>query len=289
MNMAAEIVDIDALQGWVGRTETARDLVTASALAGLSAALDRADPYPPPGAAALPGAHWVFFHPNARQSELDVTGHSSTGEFLPPAPLPRRMWAGGRLRFHRPLRVGESIERVSTIRDITVKQGRSGMLVFVLVHHAISGPDGLAVEEEHDIVYREAAGPGEKPRPPQMAPERATWTRTVTPDASLLFRFSALTFNASRIHYDYRYVTEVEGYPGLIVNARMVAIMLMEMCQAERPDDALTGFDFRFVRPLFDTAPFTLAGRVGDDAATASLWAADAEGHLSMTADARFG
>jgi len=287
--MTADTVEIDGLQGWVGRSESARDLVTASALAGLSAALDRADPYPAPGTAALPGAHWLFFHPHARQSELDITGHSSSGEFLPPAPLPRRMWAGGRLRFHRPLRVGQAIERVSTIRDITVKQGRSGMLVFVLVHHAITGPDGLAVEEEHDIVYREAAGPDEKPRPPQMAPDGAVWTRTVAPDASLLFRFSALTFNASRIHYDYRYVTEVEGYPGLIVNARMVAIMLLAMCRTERPDDALTGFDFRFMRPLFDTAPFTLAGRVGDDAATASLWAANAEGHLSMTAEARFG
>lgn len=286
--MTADVLDFDGLRSWVGRTERARDLVTASALAGLSATLDRADPHPELGAAALDGAHWLFFHPHARQSELDATGHSSTGEFLPPAPLPRRMWAGGRLRLHKPLRVGQEIERVSTIRDITVKQGRSGMLVFVLVHHAVSGPEGLAVEEEHDIVYREAARPDETPRPPQMAPNNAMWTRTVAPDATLLFRFSALTFNASRIHYDYRYVTEVEGYPGVIVSARLVAIMLMQMCQAENRAGDLEEFDFRFVRPLFDAAPFTLAGRTGESAASASLWAANAEGHLSMTAEARF-
>jgi len=285
--MTADSTNPDSLQNWVDRTECARDLVTASALAGLSAVLDRADPYPEPGAAALDGAHWLFFHPHARQSELDITGHSSTGEFLPPAPLPRRMWAGGRLRFHQPLRVGQEIERVSTIRDITVKQGRSGMLVFVLVHHAVNGPDGLAVEEEHDIVYREAARPGEKLRPPQSAPTDAAWTRTVVPEATLLFRFSALTFNASRIHYDYRYVTEVEGYPGIIVSARLVAIMLMQMCQAATPGRALKAFDFRFVRPLFDTAPFTLAGKPDDGGAGASLWAANADGHLSMTAAAR--
>lgn len=287
--MSAEPVAIEALQEWVGRTESARDLVTASALAELSAVLDRADPYPEPGAAAIDGAHWIFFHPLARQSELDITGHSSTGEFLPPAPLPRRMWAGGRLRFHRPLRVGQAIERRSTIRDITVKEGRSGKLVFVLVHHGITGPDGLAVEEEHDIVYREAARADEAPRPPRMAPDNAMWARTVEPEATLMFRFSALTFNASRIHYDYRYVTEVEGYPGIVVSARLVAIMLMQMCQAENADLALRAFDFRFVRPMFDTAAFTLAGRMEDDAATASLWAANDEGHLSMTAEARFG
>ncbi len=279
-------IDIDGLRTWIGRTETATDQVTAAALAGLAATLDREEPMPAPGDSAPPGSHWLFFHPRARQSALDEVGHAKTGEFLPPAPLPRRLWAGGRLTFHRPLRVGESIRRVGTIRDISVKQGRSGALVFILVHYAISGEDGLAVEEEHDIVYRGAPKPDAKPQPPIDAPDGATWRHEIRPDPTLLFRFSALTFNASRIHYDRPYVTEVEGYPGLIVNARLIALMLMERCTTEIPAARLAGFDFRFIRPLFDTAPFTLAGKPDDGAI--DLWAMDSEGHLAMSATARF-
>ncbi|MDH3700430.1 MAG: MaoC family dehydratase N-terminal domain-containing protein [Alphaproteobacteria bacterium] len=280
------VVDIDGLRPWIGRTETATDQVTAAALAGLAATLDREEAMPAPGDPAPPGSHWLFFHPRARQSALDEVGHAKTGEFLPPAPLPRRLWAGGRLTFHRPLRVGEPVRRVGTIRDISVKQGRSGALVFILVHYAISGEDGLAVEEEHDIVYRDAPKPDAKPQPPIAAPDGATWHHEVQPDPTLLFRFSALTFNASRIHYDRPYVTEVEGYPGLIVNARLIALMLMERCTTETPAARLAGFDFRFVRPLFDTAPFTLAGKRGDGAF--DLWAKNSEGHLAMSATARF-
>jgi len=279
-------VDIDTLRPWIGRTETATDQVTAAALAGLAATLDREEPMPAPGDSAPPGSHWLFFHPRARQSALDEVGHAKTGAFLPPAPLPRRLWAGGRLTFHRPLQVGESIRRVGTIRDISVKQGRTGALIFILVHYAISGEHGLAVEEEHDIVYRDAPNPSAKPQPPTEAPDGATWRCEIRPDPTLLFRFSALTFNATRIHYDRPYVMEVEGYPGLIVNARLIALMLMERCSIENPGARLAGFDFRFIRPLFDTAPFTLAGKPGDGAI--DLWAMDSEGFLAMSATARF-
>ena len=281
-------VDMDRLQAWIGRHESATDQVTAAPLAGLTAALDRDEPVPGSGAAVPPGGHWLFFHTRVRQSELNEAGHPQTGDFLPPPPLPRRLWAGGRLTHHRPLAVGETIERTATIRDITMKDGRNGALVFVLVHHAIKGTDGLAVEEEHDIVYREAAKPGQAPPPPKLAPTDAAWSQTVTPDPMLLFRFSALTFNAARIHYDRRYVTEVEGYPGLIVNARLVAIMLMDLCREPFAGRAMTGFDYRFLRPMFDNAPFTLGGKPGADGASAELWAADADGNLSMTATARF-
>ena len=281
-------VDDESLRRWIGGTETARDTVTAAPLAGLAATLDRDAPMPEPGDPVPPGGHWVFFNPRVRQSALYSRGHAGDGDFLPPAPLPRRMWAGGRLVFHRPLHVGEAVEQVSTLRDITAKQGRSGDLVFVLVHHAISGESGLAVEEEHDIVYREAAKPGATPPPPKPGPTDAAWSETVQPDPTLLFRFSALTFNAARIHYDRRHVTEVEGYPGLIVNARLVAVQLIELCRPHFPGKSMTGFDFRFHRPLFDTGPYTVAGKPdGEDAA--SLWAAAADGALSLTATARFG
>lgn len=282
-------VDQDTLKEWIGRTETAEDQVTAAPLAGMAATLDHEPPVLKPGDAAPAGAHWMYFHARVPQSQLDSRGHPSSDDFMPPAPLPRRMWGGGRLSFHQPLRVDERIERVSTIKNITAKQGRSGALVFVLVHHAVTGEDGLAVEEEHDIVYREAAKPNAPPPKPQPAPSDAAWSQTVEPDPTQLFRFSALTFNAARIHYDRRFVMEVEKYPGLIVNARLVGMMLIEQSQARFAGRPMTGFDFRFGRPLFDTGPFTIAGTPGDDGDSATLWAADEEGNLSLNAEARFG
>ncbi|MDH5204752.1 MAG: MaoC family dehydratase N-terminal domain-containing protein, partial [Hylemonella sp.] len=148
------------LSDWIGRSETRTDLLTANPLAGLSATLDRDDPAPQTGT-ALPGLwHWLFFLPQTRHSELGEDGHARRGGFLPPVPLPRRMWAGGRLDFLQPLRVGDAVTRVSTIKDVTVKQGRSGSLVFVCVRHEFSNPQGLALTEEHDIVYRDAPQPG---------------------------------------------------------------------------------------------------------------------------------
>jgi 3-methylfumaryl-CoA hydratase len=274
------------LADWVGRSESRTDQVTATPMAALAATLDRAAPPPMPGDALPPLWHWLYFLPLARQSELGPDGHPKRGGFLPPVPLPRRMWAGGRLAFSQPLRVGERIERKSTIIDVNTKEGRAGPLVFVLVRHEIHGARGLAMTEEHDIVYRADPQPGERAATPRSAPKNPTWQQSVRPDDVLLFRYSALTFNGHRIHYDRRYVTDVEGYPGLVVHGPLIATLLNELLRNALPERNLTAFTFRALSPLFDIAPFSVNGRPADDGKTVSLWAANASGGLAMDATA---
>jgi len=278
-------LNLSQLQEWIGKTETRSDIVTAAPVAALAATLDIERDDPKPGDALPPLWHWLYFLPFDRQSELGPDGHARRGGFLPAVDLPRRMWAGGRMQFHRALRVGQAVTRVSRIADITYKQGRSGPLVFVLVRHEISNGEGLALTEEHDIVYRghsKASGPASDPRP---APSDAQWERTIHPDDVLLFRYSALTFNGHRIHYDRRYATEVEGYPGLVVHGPLLATLLMDLIRENRPAATVTQFEFRAVSPIFDTGPFIVAGKLKDDR-TIALWANDGAGSLAMTATA---
>ena len=281
-------LDVAHLRTWIGRQETLTDQVTHVPVEALSATLDRDDPRPKAGDALLPLWHWLYFLPLARQSEIGPDGHPKRGGFLPPVPLPRRMWAGGRFTFHAPLRVGDAISRVSTIADVTVKEGRSGSLCFVLVRHEISGPNGLALTEEHDIVYRDMPPPGEAPATPPPTPVGApdgVWSRTIEPDDAMLFRYSALTFNSHRIHYDRRYVTGTEGYPGLIVHGPLIATLLVDLLRRNSGAE-LRGFKFRAVSPLFDISPFSVQGRPGDDGRVA-LWARNAQGGLAMDAEAQ--
>jgi 3-methylfumaryl-CoA hydratase len=278
-------VDLDGLREWVGRTETRSDVVTAAPVAALSATLDRDDPAPKPGDALPLLWHWLYFLPAVRQSEISPDGHAKRGGFLPPVPLPRRMWAGGRLTFHRPLKVGDTISRTSTVADVTMKEGRSGTLVFVLAKHEISDGAGVALTEEHDIVYRDAAKPGDPAAKPQVAPANHEWMREFRPDDVLLFRYSALTFNGHRIHYDRRYVTEVEGYPGLIVHGPLIATLLMDLLRRNLPQAVVAGFSFKAVKPLFDLMPFLVCGRREDN--TVRLWAKDSDGFLTMDATAQ--
>ena len=195
---------------WIGRTETVSDIVTATPYAALSATLDRPAERPPVGTPLPALWHWLYFLPLHRQSEIGPDGHAKRGGFLPPVPLPRRMWAGSQFEFHRPLRVGDTLTRVSTIQDVTEKSGRTGPLVFVKVRHEISRASeaGVALTEFHDIVYREAPKPGDPVPPAQPAPASAKWQKQWAPDDVLLFRYSALTFNGHRIHYDRRYATD---------------------------------------------------------------------------------
>jgi 3-methylfumaryl-CoA hydratase len=282
-NMAA--LDIGALQQWIGRTETRQDHVTTTPVAALAATLDRDDALPRPGDPLPPLWHWLYFLPLHRQSELASDGHAQRGGFLPPVPLPRRMWAGGRLEFHHPLQVGDEITRVSRIVDVKHKQGRTGALVFVLVRHEISNAAGLAISEEHDIVYRDQPRAGDPTPAPPIAPLAAVWERTITADDVLLFRYSALTFNGHRIHYDRRYVTEVEGYPGLVVHGPFIATLLLELLRRSQPEAQVAKFAFRAVSPVFDTAPFSVCGApVGDG--TVRLWACQGNGNLAMEATA---
>ena len=293
--MNPNTVQIDAaaltkLQSWQERSETMSDIITAAPLRALSATLDRDDPAPEDGSAVPALWHWLYFLPHARQSEIGPDGHARRGGFLPPVPLPRRMWAGGRLRWEagNPLRVGQQVQRVSTIRSVQHKTGRSGELLFVLVEHRFSNQDGLALTEEHDIVYRAAARPGDPEPPPQQPPlaDQAAWSRTIVPDDILLFRYSALTFNGHRIHYDRRYVTQVEGYPGLIVHGPLIATLLLDLLRRQLPGARVAAFDFKALRPTFDLHPFSVHGKPREDGRTIDLWAQDHEGLLTMQATA---
>lgn len=278
-------VNLDTLREWRGRTEFRSDEVTAAPIAALSVTLDRDDRFPQRGDSLPPLWHWLYFLPLPRESELGPDGHAKRGGFLPPVPLPRRMFAGDRVQFHRPLRVGEKIARLSRIADVSLKQGRGGPLVFVVVRHEISDGGGLAVVEEHDIVYRESPKPRDSAPAPQKAPSGADWSREIHPDAPLLFRYSALTFNGHRIHYDLRYATEVEGYPGLVVHGPLIATLLLDLLRRNAPDGDVKSLSFRAVRPLFDTAPFSVCGKVETGGKSAHLWAADSDGWLAMDAN----
>ncbi|MEO8537021.1 MAG: MaoC family dehydratase N-terminal domain-containing protein [Betaproteobacteria bacterium] len=278
-----------AWRAWVGRTESRTDVVSPTPVAALAATLDRDDPPPAAGDALPPLWHWLYFLPLHRQSSLGPDGHAQRGGFLPPVPLPRRMWAGSRLQFLEPIRISDRIERESTIDDVTTKQGRSGTLVFVRVRHAIEGPRGPCVREEHDIVFREHPRDDARAAAPAQSPTDAEWQRTITPDDVLLFRYSALTFNGHRIHYDRRYVTAVEGYPGLVVHGPLIATLLLELVHRERPQAVVSGFSFRAVSPLFDIASFTVNGRRALDGRSAHLWASRADGALAMDATVTFG
>jgi 3-methylfumaryl-CoA hydratase len=226
--------------------------------------------------------------PHHRQSEIGPDGHAKRGGFLPPVPLPRRMWAGGRLQWRadNPLVVGDSAQRVSRIQSVKHKTGRTGDLLFVQVMHEIGNARGLSLTEEHDIVYRAAAQPDDPVPQPVAAEQGAAWQREIVPDDVLLFRYSALTFNGHRIHYDRRYVTEVEGYPGLIVHGPMIAMLLLDLVRRHAPDAFVQHFEFKAVRPTFDLNPFRVNGQPSADGKTIRLWAQDHEGWLTMQATA---
>ena len=278
-------LSIDHLRQWIGRTETVHDHIGATQVGQMYATLDRDAPEQLAGSALPLAWHWMFFAAVVPHRDVGPDGHPKRGGFLPPVPLPRRMWAGGRLTFDHELRVAGDIGRTSRITDVSVKQGRSGQMVFVTVEHEISDADGVAIKEEHDIVYRENPKPDD-PRPqPRKAPDDETFSREIDPDPVMLFRYSALTFNGHRIHYDRTYVTEVEGYPGLIVHGPLTATLLVELLRENLPDSRVRSFSFRAVRPLFDTNRFQVCGRQDNDGRV-RLWTRDHEGWLTMEASA---
>ena len=272
------------LQSWVGKSESQHDQINPMPVAGLSATLDRNDAAPQPGDTLPPLWHWMNFVAIAPQSQLGADGHPARGGFLPPVPLPRRMWAGGRLHWNadNPIQIGQSLERVSRIASVDHKVGRSGELLFVLVQHEYRNEHGVALTEEHDIVYRAAAQPSDPVPQPTAAEKNAAWKREINADPVMLFRYSALTFNGHRIHYDRTYVTQEEGYPGLIVHGPLIATLLVDLLRRNMPDAVLTDFSFKAIRPTFDLHPFTVLGQPQEDGKTVKLWAHDHEGWLTM-------
>jgi 3-methylfumaryl-CoA hydratase len=279
----------ESLTAWIGRSETVQDTIHPTPVKALTATLDHPATATPAGTLLPPLWHWLYFLPLHRQSDIGPDGHARRGGFMPPVPLPRRMWAGSQFSFHTPIRVGDQVARTSTIADVNVKEGRTGQLVFVKVRHELrcNGATDPALVEFHDIVYREAQRPDDVAPPPQAAAQGVAvtgWRREIVPDDVLLFRYSALTFNGHRIHYDRQYVTQVEGYPGLIVHGPLIATLLMDLLRRQLPDADVASFRFKAVRPTFDLHPFHVNGELQPDGKTVRLWASDHEGWLTMDA-----
>ncbi len=276
----------EQFSSYIGKTETVQDQIAAAPLSAMAAMLDRS---PLADDQALPPLwHWLFFLSPANQSQLAADGHPEKGNFLPCIDLPRRMWAGSRFQFHQPLMPGEVMQRKSEILSIKIKQGRSGQLAFVCVGHSISNQHGLALYEEHDIVYRESitAQGADSPPAAKQAPVDEDFSRRVSPDPVLLFRYSALTFNGHRIHYDRDYATRVEGYAGLIVHGPLLATLLTDVLLENIPGCQLEKFEFKALSPVFDLDDFQVCGKKADRNNNCELWIRDSNGALCMQANA---
>ncbi len=271
---------------WIGRTETTCDDLTIAPILAMAAMLDKKNMVYGRGDQLPPLWHWLFFLNPARQSTLARDGHPKRGDFLPPIPFPRRMWAGSRFDFHQPLCIGEKVSRQSTIKSIIFKEGRSGNLAFVCVRHEISGERNLSISEEHDIVYRGHTPTDPPPPLPNPAPINCDFSKNVDPDPVLLFRYSALTFNGHRIHYDRDYVTQDEGYPGLIVHGPLLATLMIELFGDQYPDKQLTKFEFTAMNPVFDLDPFQVCGLDANKDNVTKLWVKDHAGSLCMKGSA---
>lgn len=279
-----ETLDLDHLRQWIGRTSEASDIVTAQLVRGLRATLFLEIGAPKPGDAAPFTVHWCLGQPVYRMSELGSDGHPARGGFLPPVPLPRRMWAGGELEFLDPLRVGDEVTRTSRISDVTVKTGSTGTLCFVTVEHLNATARGVAIRERQDIVYREVAGGAPPATKPAAPPPAAHHSESHMADPVLLFRYSALTFNGHRIHYDRDYVTKVEGYPGLVFHGPMQAALLVEFAARLHGGTAPKKFSYRGVQPLFDGSEFSV--NANETADGIELWTANAAALPTMKASA---
>lgn len=282
------MVDIEHLRKWVGNTESMSEEVERWPVTAMLATLD-VDPseWPAKGDPIPPTGHWNYFVPRVGQSRIGADGHPLRGDFLPPVDLPRRMWAGSRISYGpSKLRLGDEVSRVSSIRSVDLKQGRSGSLVFVTVGHVYRTREGIAVEEEQDLVYRDNPPPTVEgtPKAPKSAPDNPQWNVEIATDAPLLFRYSAVTFNAHRIHYDAPYAREQEGYPGLVVHGQLIATFLIEAWRRNNPGQELKAFSFRSMSPLFCGDLFSAEGRVEESGAGARLWARTEQGGLVMDA-----
>jgi 3-methylfumaryl-CoA hydratase len=271
------------INDWVGNQITHKETIYRHPLDGIAALLNETIPAPD---IVKPGGHWMYFLPTDSQNTLGPDGHATKGGFLPPIELPRRMWAGGQLTFHAPLRVGDMAEKTATVKTITPKEGRTGKLVFVTVEHEVRNEKGLCIHEEHDIVFRDDPSADSGTKQPQMAPTDGEWDRVVTPDPVMLFRYSALTFNSHRIHYDREYCLAEEGYPGLIVHGPLLGTLMMRLAE-EKMGRPLKSIKYRNFNPIFDISPFTLSGKPeGTDKCT--VWVAGPDGALAATASAEF-
>lgn len=268
---------------WLGKKEQRTEVIDPVRVAAFAATLDLTTD-PEPGEELPPGWQWLFFNPVARRRELGADGHPKRGGFLPPIDLPRRLWAGSRITYLEPVIIGETATRHSEIVQIQNKAGRRGPLWFVTVKHITSMNDRVCSVEEQDIVYRGTLPSGTAPPPTEPAPAQAQWSREVHTDTTLLFRYSALTFNGHRIHYDQAYAQQVEGYPDLLVHGPLTATLIQQFVLDCHPGHRLKTFNFRGANPLYVGRPFTLQGQLDPATDTINTWARGPEGELSMQA-----
>lgn len=291
----SESLDIGKLREWIGREQETRDIITPRLMAEFNSCFD--DAWSPGTAACagiIPGLHWCLTPDTPALTSLDEDGHVARGEFLPPVPLPHRLWAGGRLEFFDALLVGDEVRRTSTVQDVTLKEGRSGPLCFVMVRHEFTTSRGPALTERQDIVYRDhsrnngttdlgkknddaAAGNESREKPVPV------FTKSITAGPVFLFRYSALTFNGHRIHYDSDYC-RAQGYPGLLIHGPLQATLLMRCAASIRDGETPHVFDYRAVRPLFAGTGFSI--NAAEHPGGLELWTEDAEGNTAMTARA---
>lgn len=274
----------NAYEEWVGREEAHTQRIDAAAVAAMAATLDL-ERAPGVGQPLPPGWQWLFFNPAARRSGLGEDGHPQRGGFLPPITLPRRMWAGSRINYLANLPIGEQATRRSRIVKVENKTGKRGELWFVTVQHTTECNGTDCIVEEQDIVYREAPPPGAAAATPARHEGEARWGREVRPDTTLLFRYSALTFNGHRIHYDQAYARNEEGYPDLVVHGPLTATLLQQLAVEHGDGRDLARFDFRGVSPLFVARAFRIEGHTQEDGSLA-LWARGPDGELAMSATA---
>ncbi len=282
------LVGLDDLKAHVGRRESADDVVTAAPANLLRLTFGRDEPELGPGDPLPPGWQCLYFLPRFAPDALRPDGSPLDTGVIPPMPLPRRMFAGERFRFHRPLRIGETIRRETELADISTKTGGTGTLVFATVVTRIFVGATLAIEEERRTVFREEVRAGERNQAPRRepAPDDVPWRRRVTPDPVLLFRFSALTFNSHRIHYDRPWAMEREGYPALVVHGPLTSTLLIAFARDHTRGRALATYEAQARAPLFDTAAFELRGRPSADGGAVELWAVTPDGTVAMSARA---
>lgn len=269
------------LQDWVGRQQSVTDFISVAHTKKIAYSVNA--PVPADGDFLPHLWHWAFFIDPAPLEELGTDGHAARGGFLPPADNRNRMWAGGRLNFVRHLLVGKEATCVSTIKSIVEKEGRTGKLLFVTLEHSYEQDGEVCFIEEQDIVYREPTPPkltGDIPAP------TAQWSQEVRPTTTMLFRYSAVTFNGHRIHYDYPYANREEGYPGLVVHGPLIATKVLQSFTESNPDKKVTYFGFRGVRPLIGTDIFKVEGTF-EGQNTAKLWAQQ-ESTIAQTAEVKF-
>ncbi len=278
-------IDTAQLEPWIGNETTIEVQLNPETANLMAATLDR-EPDFKAGDILPPAWHWLYFHEPVPASGLGAEGHPKLGGFLPPVPLPRRMWAGGKFTFERPLYLGQPAAKRSTVKSVTPKTGRSGQLCFVIVEHEVWTEGERCLSEEQIIVYRDAPKAGQPQIQAKPAPTEFEVSSHYTSDPIMLFRYSALTFNSHRIHYDTDYCREVEGYPDIVVHGPLIATLLLDLC-INHYNDHLTGFEYQARSPLFNPHPFSIhSQRIGD---TAEVWAANKNGGLAMKATARFG